>query len=78
MVLSLVGNKADLQNKRKVSTEEAAQYAASIGGAYYEVSALQDIGMVKKLQFRLKKKLSCNVYFSCLLSGINILSNYAY
>lgn len=42
MVLSLVGNKLDLEEKRAVSREEAALYATSIGGNYFETSALQD------------------------------------
>ena len=44
MVLSLVGNKTDLVNQRKVLREEAHQYAVSIGGTYFETSALQDEG----------------------------------
>lgn len=46
MVLALVGNKTDLVNQRKVLREEAHQYAVSIGGTYYETSALQDEGEV--------------------------------
>lgn len=42
MVLSLVGNKLDLEAKRAVSREEASLYATSIGGNYFETSALQD------------------------------------
>lgn len=42
MVLSLVGNKLDLVDQRKVSTDEASLYAQSIGAQYYESSALQD------------------------------------
>lgn len=42
MVLSLVGNKLDLEAKRAVSREEAMLYANSIGGNYFETSALHD------------------------------------
>uniref|UniRef100_A0A182WLL2 Rab-GAP TBC domain-containing protein n=1 Tax=Anopheles minimus TaxID=112268 RepID=A0A182WLL2_9DIPT len=45
MVLSLVGNKLDLEAKRAVSREEAMQYASSIGGNYFETSALHDQGI---------------------------------
>jgi Ras-related protein Rab-21 len=46
MVLSVVGNKTDLESQRKVTREEAMQYAASIGGNYFESSALHDEGDV--------------------------------
>lgn len=46
MVLSVVGNKTDLELQRKVTREEAEQYAASIGGNYFESSALHDEGDV--------------------------------
>lgn len=45
MVLSVIGNKTDLSEQRKVSREEAFQYAQSIGGNYFESSALQDEGI---------------------------------
>ncbi|KAE8748089.1 hypothetical protein FOCC_FOCC005284 [Frankliniella occidentalis] len=45
MVLALVGNKTDLVNQRKVLREEAHQYAVSIGGTYFETSALHDEGI---------------------------------
>uniref|UniRef100_U5EU60 Putative rabx1 n=1 Tax=Corethrella appendiculata TaxID=1370023 RepID=U5EU60_9DIPT len=45
MVLSLVGNKLDLDEKRAVSREEASLYASSIGSSYFETSALQDQGI---------------------------------
>ncbi|XP_052754312.1 uncharacterized protein LOC113513657 isoform X2 [Galleria mellonella] len=45
MVLSMVGNKCDLEDKRAVSQTEAAQYAASIGANYCETSALHDQGI---------------------------------
>lgn len=42
MVLTLVGNKCDLMEKRTVSKEEAIVYASSVGGNYYETSAVLD------------------------------------
>lgn len=45
MVLSLVGNKCDLEEKRKISIDEAKSYASSIGGQYFETSALHDQGI---------------------------------
>ncbi|XP_060808725.1 ras-related protein Rab-31 isoform X1 [Amyelois transitella] len=45
MVLSVVGNKCDLDESRAVSRSEATQYAASIGAHYCETSALHDQGI---------------------------------
>ncbi|CAH0717067.1 unnamed protein product, partial [Brenthis ino] len=45
MILSLVGNKSDLESHRAVTASEASQYAASIGAAYCETSALHDQGI---------------------------------
>lgn len=44
MVLTLVGNKTDLE-ERAVSKEEAFLYATSIGGNYFETSACRDQGI---------------------------------
>jgi GTPase SAR1 family protein len=38
-VIALTGNKADMDNKRKVTTEEAAQYAKDNDILYMETSA---------------------------------------
>ena len=46
IVLTLVGNKVDLEN-RAVKKEEAEDYAKSLGLAYHEVSAKQNIGIDK-------------------------------
>ena len=43
-MISLVGNKIDLEN-RQVSKEEAEEFAKSQGLQYYEVSAKQNIGI---------------------------------
>ena len=40
--LILVGNKCDLENERKVSKEDAINYAKMLGTEYYETSALTD------------------------------------
>ncbi|CAH0404348.1 unnamed protein product [Chilo suppressalis] len=42
MVMSVVGNKCDLHECRAVPYSEATAYAASIGAAYCETSALHD------------------------------------
>jgi hypothetical protein len=44
MVLSIVGNKTDLEPQRQVTKDEAQHYAASIGGSYFESSAVNDEG----------------------------------
>ena len=43
-MLTLVGNKIDLES-RAVKKEEAEEYAKSLGLAYHEVSAKQNIGI---------------------------------
>lgn len=40
MILTVVGNKIDLEKQRAVSREEAFVYASSINGSYYETSAI--------------------------------------
>jgi len=40
LVVLLVGNKSDLEDRREVSFEEAEQYAESQGMAFIETSAL--------------------------------------
>ena len=42
--MCLLGNKSDLDSGRKVSTEEAAEYAASIEALFFETSALKNTG----------------------------------
>lgn len=41
----IVGNKCDLENKRKVSKDEAQTYCKSIGVPFLEVSSLQKINV---------------------------------
>ncbi|GFR61060.1 Ras-related protein Rab-1C-like [Elysia marginata] len=44
-VLCLLGNKSDLESGRKVSKEDAEEYAASIDALFYETSALKNMGI---------------------------------
>ena len=44
IVLTLVGNKIDLES-RQVSREEAEEYARGLGLRYFEVSAKNNIGI---------------------------------
>ena len=44
IAMCLLGNKCDLDSGRKVSTEEAAEYAASIEALFFETSALKNTG----------------------------------
>jgi len=41
----IVGNKCDIAEDRQVSTDEAQQFAASVGFPYFETSAKQSIGV---------------------------------
>ncbi|XP_073813463.1 RAS oncogene family member RabX1 isoform X2 [Musca autumnalis] len=45
LILTLVGNKLDLQAERVVSREEALLFANSIGATYFETSAETDQGL---------------------------------
>lgn len=40
MILTVVGNKIDLEDRRAVSREEAFLYASSINASYFETSAI--------------------------------------
>ena len=48
----LVGNKCDLQDQRKVSVQEAEEFAKTIGAKYYETSALNDMNGNVKVVFQ--------------------------
>lgn len=48
VVIALAGNKADMESKRKVQTEEAQQYARDNDIIYLETSAKTSLN-VKKL-----------------------------
>ena len=45
IVMCLVGNKSDLGDDREVSTEDAMEYASSIGALFCETSALKNTGI---------------------------------
>ncbi|XP_014663713.1 PREDICTED: ras-related protein Rab-31-like isoform X2 [Priapulus caudatus] len=45
LVLCLLGNKHDLEDRREVPTEEAFNFAASIGAVFQETSAYQNTGV---------------------------------
>ena len=47
IVISLCGNKVDLEENRVVTVEEVNEYAESIGSFYTEVSAKQNINIEK-------------------------------
>ena len=53
----MVGNKYDLENERKVSTEEGEKKAEEIGAIFYEVSAKIGYGIDDLF------KDICNYYF---------------
>lgn len=60
----IVGNKCDLENKRKVSKDEAQAYCKSIGVEFLEVSSLQKINVTETFlivaQEIVKKKMKNN------------------
>lgn len=49
MVLSVIGNKNDLEHVRAVSRDEALLYANSIGGTYFETSAINDSKSIEQV-----------------------------
>ena len=49
VVIYLIGNKIDLEEKREVQKEEAENFAKSIGCKYYEGSAKTDININEPL-----------------------------
>ena len=56
IIITLVGNKVDLEDSREVKKELAEEYAKSVGLAYKEVSAKEDIN-VSSLFMELAKQL---------------------
>ena len=48
----LVGNKSDLEDERKVTVQQAEEFAASLGAKYYETSALTDFNGNCKVVFQ--------------------------
>ena len=55
VVMCLVGNKSDLSDNREVSTEDAMEYASSIGALFCETSALKNTGSLAKFRKQLMK-----------------------
>ena len=41
----IVGNKADLEDQRAVGTSEGADFAKSVGAAFFETSAKDDVNI---------------------------------
>lgn len=73
VVIALAGNKADMENKRKVNTEEAQQYAQDNEIIFLETSAktslnvknlFTEIGM--RVLFVLNICNLCNIYINTL------------
>lgn len=60
IVIALCGNKADLDENRKVDPEEAKRYAEQIGSFYTEVSAKINLN-IEKLFEDIANKLPKNV-----------------
>ena len=44
-VITLIGNKSDLESERQVSYEKANEYAKDNGMMYFETSAITDSGI---------------------------------
>ena len=58
----LVGNKVDLADKRVISEQQGKDLAKSIGGKYYETSALNDLnGNVKTVFVECAKMILNNI-----------------
>ncbi|KAK7475735.1 hypothetical protein BaRGS_00033007 [Batillaria attramentaria] len=72
IVMCLLGNKADLDSGRKVPTEEAAEYAASIEALFFETSALKNTG-IEDAFLQVSKQL-IKLYETYPNSGLGILS----
>lgn len=70
VVLVIVGNKTDLEKDRNVSTQEAEEYASSVGARYFETSAKLNEG-IEDVFLDLSAAVSC--LFLCSLS---LLSHY--
>lgn len=45
ILLSVIGNKADLESQRQVQTDIAQEYAASMNASFFEASAKDDINV---------------------------------
>jgi Ras-related protein Rab-5C len=72
VVIALAGNKADMESKRKVQTEEAQQYAQDSEIIYMETSAKTALN-VKNLFVEIGK---LYLYYYILYINHNIISMY--
>ena len=58
----IVGNKMDLNEERKISTQHAEEFAKSIGASYFETSAFTDSnGNLKKIFEECANKILGNI-----------------
>ena len=53
--LILIGNKSDLDDKREVSIEEAKKFAEENNIEYYEISAINNIGIIEMMEYFIQK-----------------------
>ena len=58
VVIAVVGNKIDLEEKREVSTTAAQEFAQSINARYYETSAMTGSGITGMIQFSVEQYIS--------------------
>ncbi|KAK7096090.1 uncharacterized protein [Littorina saxatilis] len=73
IAMCLLGNKSDLDSGRKVSTAEAAEYAASIEALFFETSALKNLG-IEDAFLQVSKQL-LKMYETYPNSGMGLLSS---
>lgn len=70
ILLVIVGAKSDLNYKRKISSNDATQYAKSLNAKYFEVSSLEDVGckellnkiILKLVEIKKTKKIDNKIY----------------
>ena len=53
--LILIGNKTDLDDKREVSIEEAKKFAEKNNIEYFEISAINNIGIIEMMEYFIQK-----------------------
>ena len=56
--LILVGNKSDLKENRKVSQQEIDNYSKELGVKYFEVSAINDVGINELFDYAVKETMT--------------------
>lgn len=72
IAMCLLGNKCDLDSVRKVSKEEAAEFAASIEALFFETSALKNTG-IEDAFLQVAKQL-LKIHETYPNSGLGVLS----